>query len=222
MAATTDLDRRLLAAHDENRDIWAQTDETGAILVSVGAGGAVETVRLADGWWRRVRPEDAGATVLTLMRASVAARGETATALAAETGDAPSAAADASVPSPTFPEGATSDRAQLTDRLNAVFTAFTQLDDYRRSVNEAARASTQLRSPSGRVALEVVGGGVRSLTIDAESAPFAPEEQLEGEIVDLLTRADSWLADQQEQALDRQPELRAVVQAVRAREGRAS
>jgi hypothetical protein len=218
MPDSTELERELTAIRSENPEIWVQSDETGAIRVSVGVDGSVETVQLAQGWWRRVRPEEAGTIVLTLARVSTAARGQTVTQLAAQAEETEAAPSGAPTPSTATREPGSGDRAQLTARMNTLFTAFSQLDEYRRSVNEAAHESTQLRSPSGGVVLEVTGGAPRTLTIDGENAQFTSEQVLEGEIVDLFARADQWLADRQQHALDELPDLRAVVQSVHARE----
>jgi len=218
MAEMADIQQRLSELYRDDPDVWMQGDESESIRVSVDGDGKVDAVRFAQNWWQRVRPEDAGAVVLTLVQASRAARGETATELGADDAvrqrgsDATSSFVPLQQPS--------SDRHELMGRLETVLTAFAQLDTYRQSVMEAARETVELRSPSGEVTLEVVGTGVRRLTIDARNAQFTPEAQLEREIVDLFARAREQLDVRQQEALDDLPELSAVVREVHAAEGR--
>ncbi len=219
MAEMADIQQRLSEIYRSDPEVWMQADESEAVRVSVDGDGKVDAVRFAQNWWQRLRPEDAGATVLTLVQASRAARGETATELGADDAAWERATGATLNTAPLQPPS--SDRDELMGRLETLLTAFAQLDTYRQSVMEAARETVELRSPSGEVTLEVVGSGVRRLTIDARNAQFTPEAQLEREIVDLFARAREQLGVRQQDALDDLPELSAVVREVHAAEGRA-
>lgn len=204
---------RLGALRAADPEIWTVSDDDGLVQVSVGADGAFDLLRLSPQWWRSVRAEDVGLLILRLFRASEASRNQTKVELEEELGHRASAGETA----PTVETPRTQGRAALSARLGNLLAAFSELDDYRRSVEAATRESIQLRSPSGNVTLELVGGTPRALDVDPYNVQFTPEQTLASEIVGLFQEADHWLRDQRDRVLGDLPELKAVVSSVRAR-----
>lgn len=203
---------RLEALRSEDPEIWTVSDDHRVVEVSVDLDGKLEALRLSPQWWRTVSADEVGPLVMRLLRASTASRNRTIVELEEEMPDAPadeiSATAEASEPQ---------DRSDLTARLGNLLAAFSELDQYRQSVEAATRESAHLRSPSGNVTLELVGGTPRNLVIDPYNVQFTPEQTLASEIVGLFREADRWLGDQRHRVLGELPELAAVVSSVRAR-----
>ncbi|MFJ4045612.1 hypothetical protein ACIPV2_07720 [Microbacterium sp. NPDC089987] len=202
---------RLAALREEDREIWSVSDDESVVRLSVGVDGTLETLHLSPQWWQKLSAEELGALVMQLIRASAASRNQSIADL--EDAEIPDHAADETAMISDSPTQHS--RTELTARLQNLLTAFSEVDDYRQAVEAATRDSARLRSPSGNVSLEVVGGAPRSLVIDPYNVQLTSEHALASEIVALFQEASRWLGDRRERVLEELPELAAVLASVR-------
>lgn len=105
--------------------------------------------------------------------------------------------------------------SHLSSRLGDLLSAFSELDRYRKAVKASTPESATLRSPSGNVTLELVGGSPRQLVIDKMNVQLVSEREIAGEIVELFTRARSWFGERRATLLEELPALTVVTRSVR-------
>lgn len=212
--------RRLELLLQDEPDLWLVADDTQTVEASVDARGKLRVLRLTPSWWRRVAPEELGSVVLRLRQASAVSRLHTVSELE-EAGEVAMTLPEA----PSGPLTGGGDEvhvSQLSSRLGSLVSAFSELEHYRRAITAATTESTVLKSPSGNVSLELVGGSPRRLTIDRMNVQFVSERELAAEIVALVARADEWLDERKHETLRDFPDLAGVVRAVRESDGAQS
>lgn len=205
---------RLAALVEEDPSIWLVSDDSDTVSASVDAEGALRTLRLAPAWWRRISPPELGPVVLRLRQASAAARQNTIAELEHEglVLTAPDEPPVSPIPSP---DADSLDMSSLRAELGNLLSAFSELKLYREAVRSATTESTVLRSPSGNVSMELVGGAPRALAIDPTNVQLVSERAMAEEIVELFTRARGWLGERRASVLRDLPDLAGVVRSVR-------
>lgn len=209
------VQERLAARVEEDPNIWLVSDDSDTVSASVDVDGVLRTLRLAPSWWRRIPAPELGPVVLRLRQASAAARLNTIAELEDE-GLVFAASDEPTVPPIPSPDADSLDMSALRAELGTLLSGFSELRVYREAVRSATTEVTVLRSPSGNVSMELVGGAPRALAIDPTNVQFVSEQAIAGEIVELFTRARGWLGERRASLLRDLPDLAGVVRSVRA------
>lgn len=209
------VQERLAALIEEDPNIWLVSDDSDTVSASVDVDGVLRTLRLAPSWWRRIPARELGPVVLRLRQASAAARLNTVAELEDE-GLVFEASDEPTVPPIPSPDADSLDMSALRAELGTLLSGFSELRVYREAVRSATTEVTVLRSPSGNVSMELVGGAPRALAIDPTNVQFVSEQAIAGEIVELFTRAGGWLGERRASLLRDLPDLAGVVRSVRA------
>ncbi|WP_101847919.1 hypothetical protein [Zhihengliuella sp. ISTPL4] len=214
MAEHETVQGRLATLVEEDPSIWLVSDDSDTVSASVDADGVLRTLRLAPSWWRRIPAQELGPVVLRLRQASAAARQNTIAELEDE-GFVFATSDERPVPPIPSPDAESLDMSALRAELGTLLSGFAELRVYREAVRSATAESSVLRSPSGNVSMELVGGAPRALTIDPTNVQFVSEQALAGEIIELFERARGWLGERRASLLRDLPDLAGVVNSVR-------
>lgn len=214
MTAAETIEERIDAALSDDPDLWLVSDETDTVHVSVDAAGELATLRIAPSWWRRVAPEELGPLVLRLNRASAVSRLQTISDLGNE-GLQHAPQDPRSVTDMPSPSADSLDMSSMGIQLEDLLSAFSEFARYRDAVQSAVRESTTLRSPSGNVMLEILGGSPQSLVVDKMNVQFVSEREIAAEILELLGRARNWLGERRAAVMNDLPSLAGVARSVR-------
>lgn len=214
MTASESIEERLEAVLDDDPDLWLVSDETDTVHASVDADGELAILRIAPSWGRRIAPEELGPLVLQLNRASAASRLQTISDLEDE-GYEHAAQDLRSVTDMPSPSADSLEMSSMGTQLEDLLSAFSELAHYRDAVQAAVREAATLRSPSGNVTLELVGGSPQSIVVDKMNVQFMSEREIAAEILELLARARTWLGERRTAVMKDLPALSGVVRSVR-------
>ncbi|MGO2932462.1 hypothetical protein [Microbacterium sp.] len=215
MSASESIQDRLAAILAEDPAVWQIADETDTVRLSVDADGALHTLHLTPSWWRRVTPEELGPLVFRLRHASAASRLHTIAELEEE-GLRRTDTDVKEVPPLPNSDADSLDISRLATELGDVLSAFSELDRYRKAVRSSTSESAELRSASGNVTLELVGGSPRRLVVDKMNVQLVSESEIAAEIIELFNRARGWFGERRAALMNELPALAGVVRAVRS------
>lgn len=214
MSAPESIQERLAAILAEDPTVWQIADETDTVRLSVDADGALHMLQLTPSWWRRVTPEELGPLVFRLRHASAASRLHTIAELEEE-GLRRTDMDTQEVPPLSSPDADSLDMSQLSTQLGDLLSAFSELDRYRKAVRSSVSESAELRSASGNVTLELVGGSPRRLVVGKMNAQLVSEREIGAEIMDLFGRAKGWFGERRATLMDELPALDGIIRSVR-------
>lgn len=201
-------DPRLEELFKGDTELWAVSDDTGLVRLSVGPDGNLVSLILGGQWWQKIKAEALGPLVLDMLSRSKAARAVSALELE----PLPESADAEEVVDPKL-----APMDELAERMNQVLAAFSELNVFQSAMEKAIVATHSMKSDQGNVSLELTGGRPRALSIDPYNVQFVPPAELAAEVMGMFERASFWLDEQQDGVLRDSPHLLLIRERVRSR-----